>query len=101
MFVLLALLCARRWRRTGGSAARFAGLTFAVLACIAVVGAVTLDDSVGRYWEWVQKATIAGLLLLPYFLYRFATSFKGISRLFDIAVAVLTAGVVVWGLVLP
>lgn len=101
LFVLLALLSAWRWRKTGGSAARFAALTFAVLAMIAVVGELTPDDAQGTYWDWVQKLTIAALLLFPYFLYRFATSFAQIGRIFDVAAGVVTGAMIVWTLTLP
>ena len=101
LFVLLAVLCVRRWRKSGGNAAGFAALSFGVLAVIVLVSEVTPEDATGDFWAWVGKLTIAALLLFPYFLYRFATSFSRTARSLDVAAGVLTGGLIVWSLLLP
>lgn len=60
------------------------------------------EDAHGTAIDLVETAIITVLLLFPYFLFRLATSFsERRSRLADRGAAVLTAGVVLWAILMP
>ena len=101
LFLLLAIVCLWKRRHAGGRPATFAALAFSVLAFIAVTSFLTPDDPAGAGWELFQKVTVGVLLLFPYFLYRFATSFEQRRKSFDLFAAGVTAALIVWVFFLP
>ena len=75
-FVALAVLTTVQWVRHRIRGAGWVALTFAIL------GGVLL---VAKYWpslltnEWALKTLVAAILVMPYCLFRFATSFRQTS----------------------
>jgi PAS domain S-box-containing protein len=100
LLAALALVCLVAWRRRGGRALGWLAATFGVIAAVVLEGLLVPDDLHGSL-EWVQKLSVATVLLFPYFLYRFMTAMRGPARRMDLAAASLTAVVVAWTLALP
>jgi signal transduction histidine kinase len=98
-FGVLALVCFRAWRARRGEAAFWAFATFGLLAIVAVTGPIV--DAVGDPRLWITKAIIALIVLFPYFLYRFAASFRRPARWIELTAAAGTVALVVWSLALP
>lgn len=104
-FVVLAVILFRKWRARQDEPSRWAFLTFASLASVAVAGALLdafFEDSRNAVLDYIETLVIAVLLLFPYFLFRLATSFsdKG-NELADRGATFLTAAVVAWAIILP
>jgi signal transduction histidine kinase len=97
VFAAIAFVCLRRWLRRRDAPARWAALTFALLAALTLAGeaidAVYGEDGAG---EWGDKVTIALIALFPYLLFRFGASFGRPRREIELAAAALTAIVFVW-----
>lgn len=75
LYVGLAFVAFRRWRRRGGEAAAWVAATFASLAYVGIVSLLAPEgDSTAL--EALQKATILGIVFFPYALYRFTTAIK-------------------------
>jgi PAS domain S-box-containing protein len=100
VFAVLALVCLVRWRRWRAPGAVWVAASFTVMATVVVLGQVLPEEPHGIL-AWVQRASIAGLLLFPYFLYRFTASFHRPSRGVDLLALALTAVAVVWSLAVP
>ena len=95
-FVGLAGLTLLIWRRQRDQASKWLALTFGVLAAIAVAGRFTPEESRSEAVEWLVKVEIAILVLFPYFLFRFAASFRRPGRLVESIAVGLTATIVIW-----
>jgi diguanylate cyclase (GGDEF)-like protein len=92
-FVLLAALTALQWIRHRIRGAGWVALSFAILGGIALV----LKFAPG--WDAhtnVAKAVVALLLLMPYCLFRFATSFRQPSKVMRVIAIALTTGIVLF-----
>jgi hypothetical protein len=74
-FLGLGLTCLGQWRKRRDEPAKWAGVTFGVLAAVLVLGRVTPETG-GGVVELERKATIALLLAFPYCLYRFSAAFE-------------------------
>ena len=102
-FVALALLTFVLWRKRKDGPSLWTFLTFLDLGLISVAGRVLEQfegsESVGL--DLATKVLVAILLLFPYFLYRIAHSFSPGARLSHWSVVILTAIVVVWGVLIP
>src|ERR687891_614197 len=79
VFAVLASASFVHWRRRGGGAAGWLAASFAILAVVLLEGLILTGEPRGAL-QWVQKVSVAALLLFPYFLYRFASSFGRPSR---------------------
>ena len=92
VFVALGATCFLQWRRRRGEAAKWAALTFGVLAAVAVLGRV-IPETGGEVVDWERKLNIAILTAFPYCLYRFAAAFdpgsSGSARVVVAATAVI------------
>ena len=75
-FLLLAAVALFRWRSRRDESGRWAALTFSALAVVAleplIAEATNLEPSI-----WFEKAILGVFIAVPYFLYRFTTSFEG------------------------
>jgi signal transduction histidine kinase len=98
-FGLLAFVCLRVWLAQRSPAAFWAFATFGLLAGVAVTGPII--DATGDEHVWVTKIVVALLVFFPYFLYRFAVSFRAVPRAFELAAGAATIALVVWALSLP
>jgi signal transduction histidine kinase len=97
VFAALAAVCLLQWQRRRDEPARWAALTFALLAAVAlsgeVVEAVSDPDETS---VWYDRIVVAAIVLFPYLLFRFGASFRRPSRWVELVAAGLTAAVVVW-----
>jgi signal transduction histidine kinase len=97
VFAAIALVCLWQWRRRRDEPARWAALTFALLAAVALAGevidAVYGEDGAGG---WADKIIVALIALFPYLLFRFGASFGRPPREIELAAAALTALVFAW-----
>jgi PAS domain S-box-containing protein len=100
VFAVLASASFVHWRRRGGGAAGWLAASFAILAVVLLEGLILTGEPRGAL-QWVQKVSVAALLLFPYFLYRFTSSFGRPSRRVDLVANGLTALVVGWALLIP
>ena len=78
LYVVLAGVSIRIWLRRRTPAAKWVALTFTDLAAFALLSPLVPDE--GLVGDLGRRATILGLLLFPYFLYRFAISFHPPGR---------------------
>lgn len=100
VFAALALVCLIRWRRWRAPGTGWVAASFTVMAAVAVLGLVLPEEQRGIL-AWVERASIAALLLFPYFLYRFTASFGRPSPPMDLVALGLTAVAVGSALLVP
>ncbi|HEY0416973.1 MAG TPA: ATP-binding protein [Gaiellaceae bacterium] len=101
ILVALAVLALRRWRGRRDEAAAWLALAFGAMAALVTVGrlAPTHPHSFGAHLA--QRLDIELLVLFPYLLYRFATTFAPPSLRLRRVVAALTIGLTVFTFALP
>jgi diguanylate cyclase (GGDEF)-like protein len=92
-FVLLAALTALQWIRHRIRGAGWVALSFAILGGISIVAKVAPG--------WVAHVTVAKLLValllvMPYCLFRFATSFREASEIVRALAVALTVGIILF-----
>jgi signal transduction histidine kinase len=96
LFSVVALVSFREWRSRQSRAGLWAAATFGALALVVDVGRA-VPSNPGNDWELLaQKLLVAGLVLFPYFLYRFTTAFRVPTRRLERRLAVMTAVLLVW-----
>jgi diguanylate cyclase (GGDEF)-like protein/PAS domain S-box-containing protein len=106
MFVVLGLVSLRQWRSRRGRAALWLAIGFGALAAVTLI-AIPLPHRVdhaltpGQLLHWEVKLILVGVLLLPYFLFRFIAALHRPSRLLELAAAVTALTVVGATLALP
>jgi signal transduction histidine kinase len=97
VFAAIAAVCLLQWMRRRDEPARWAALTFALLAGVALVGeiveAVSDPDDAG---VWYERTIIAVIALFPYFLFRFGVSFRRVRLSLEFVAAALTLVIVAW-----
>jgi signal transduction histidine kinase len=101
LYTVVAIVAIREWRSGRARAGLWAALTFGVLAIVIDVAPAVPEHDRTRLADFAIKLVIAGLVLFPYFLYRFTTAFERPSRRLERFVGVMTAIVLVWTFVLP
>ena len=101
LFVALGLACWVAWRREGSRAAAWSAATFGLLGATVTLLTFLPDSADGALWHWLTKLGIAGLVVFPYFLYRFVAAFDPPGRGLERFAFVVTAGLVVWTFALP
>jgi len=101
LFTVVGLVALRQWRLGRGRAGLWAALTFGTLALVVDV-APLLDETPDQPVEtFLQRALIAALVLFPYLLYRFTTSFQPPTRRLERLLGLMTVTLLVWTFVLP
>jgi signal transduction histidine kinase len=101
LFSAVAVVALLQWRAGRGRAAFWAALTFIDLALIIDVANALPEDPTQTLDLVVQRALILGLVVFPYFLYRFTTAFEPPSRRVELVVMSVTLAVVTWTILLP
>src|ERR671924_1615562 len=96
----LAVVSLIRWRRWRAPGAGWVAAAFTAIAGVAVLGLVFPEDATGIL-VWVERASLAALLLFPYFLYRFTAAVIPPSRPTDVVALGLAAVAVLAALVVP
>jgi hypothetical protein len=101
VFGALAVVAFWLWQRGRGRPALWAALSFGAVGIVVLGGLVLPDEPENGFQEVVQRINIALLVLFPYLLYRFTTTFEraptGLERLLGLMTVVL----VVWTFALP
>ena len=80
LYTVVAIAAVWLWRRHREVAGLWAALSFGLLAFIVDVGPLLPDDPHGFWEELAIRALIAGLVVFPFLLFRFAVSFRPPSR---------------------
>jgi signal transduction histidine kinase len=101
LFVVLAAVAVRRWRRDRDGAAGWLALSFLALGLIVSVGRLVPAHPHGVLPGALLRLEIELLVLFPYLGYRFATAFVPPSRRLQRVVGLLTAGLSIWTFALP
>ena len=97
----LALAALWLWRRRQSKPAMWAAVTFGVLAVVVDAGRFLPEDPSGAVEHLAVRSLVALLVLFPYLLYRFSSSFEPASRRLEQLVALLTLALLVWTFALP
>jgi signal transduction histidine kinase len=101
LYTLVAVAAVWLWLRHREKAGLWAALAFVALAVIIDVGRLLPDDPATFGEKLALKTLIAGLVLFPYLLYRFAVSFKPPGRSLSLLVGGITVIVLAWTFALP
>jgi signal transduction histidine kinase len=97
----LALAALWLWRKRQSRPAMWAAVTFGVLAVVVDAGRLLPEDPSGAAENLAMRALVALLVLFPYLLYRFSSSFEPASHRLEQLVALLTTALLVWTFALP
>ncbi|MDP9430105.1 MAG: SpoIIE family protein phosphatase [Actinomycetota bacterium] len=100
LFVGLAVTALVLWRRRRDAPAKWAAVSFALLAGVTTLG-LLLPQTGGEAVEWARKVRITTLACFPYCLLRFAAAFTGLSKLVERLAAGATLLLAAAILVLP
>ena len=96
LYTVVAVAAVWLWWRHRERAGLWAALAFVALALIVDVGRLLPEDPSSAREKFALKLLIAGLVLFPYFLYRFATSFRPPSRSLSLLIGGITVIVLAW-----
>jgi diguanylate cyclase (GGDEF)-like protein len=98
-FVLIAVVATWQWYRHRVRGAGWAALAFAILGLMSLVTKVVPLHII--LIPWFLKGLLAATFVMPYCIFRFATSFSTPPRWVRATSVAVTLGVVVWTLALP
>ena len=101
LYTMVAIAAVWLWWRHRERAGLWAALAFVALAAIIDVGSLLPEDPATFGERLAVKILIAGLVLFPYFLYRFAVSFRPPGRSLSLLVGGITLIVLAWTFALP
>jgi PAS domain S-box-containing protein len=101
LFLALGLVALAHWRRRKDEAAGWVAATFMALGLVIAVSVFLPTDVDGAPMLWLQKLLILVLVLFPYLLYRFASTFERPNPAIDRWAQVSTAAVLLGSLALP
>ncbi|HEY8647614.1 MAG TPA: ATP-binding protein [Gaiellaceae bacterium] len=101
IFVVLAAVVVRRWRRKRDDASGWLALSFLALGLIVTAGRFIPAHPHGLVLGALLRFEIELLVLFPYLGYRFATAFVPPSRRLQRVVGLLTIGLSIWTFALP
>jgi signal transduction histidine kinase len=100
-FVALGAVAIRQWRSRHDRAAGWAAAAFGSIALVVLAGRAVPQHPHLFVERALARVAIAGLVVFPYLLFRFARTFGRRYRRFDICVGSLTALLLVWTFELP
>jgi signal transduction histidine kinase/CheY-like chemotaxis protein len=100
-FFILTIACLNHWRYRRNSGIRWAAIAFGSISVIGVIGLALQQPATRGFFLWFVKALLVTIVLFPYFLYRFASSFRRQPRVVEWAARLATLVVVVWSAALP
>lgn len=101
VFGALAIAAFRLWLQGRGGPALWAALSFGAVGLVVFAGLVLPDEPANDAEEVIQRVEIALLVLFPYFLYRFTTTFERAPGALERFLIVMTLVLVVWTFLLP
>ena len=97
----LGIVAFAQWWRHRGQAAAWLAASLSVLSVVVVAGELLPESPDGPLEVWAGKLMVAVLVLFPYFLYRFMTSFLTPVRWVRAAATGVTVALALGALVLP
>ena len=97
----LGFLAFRSWIRRRDTASAWLSATFATFGLVVIAGRFMQNFGDAPWEIWSTKILIVVLVLFPYFLYRFTTSFVGLVLWIRWTARLLTAAVIISALLLP
>ena len=101
LYTLVAIAAVWLWWRHRERAGLWLALAFVALAVIIDAGRLLPEDPATSWERLALKVLIAGLVLFPYFLYRFAVSFRPPGRSLSVLVGGISVIVLTWTFALP
>jgi signal transduction histidine kinase len=101
VFGLLALVAGRLWLRGRGRPALWAALSFGAVGIVVLAGRVLPGEPTNDAEEVIQRIEIALLVLFPYLLYRFTTTFERPTVGLERFLGLMTAILFLWTFLLP
>jgi K+-sensing histidine kinase KdpD len=101
VFVVLALVGVRRWRRRRDEAALWLALSFLCLGVVVSAGRLLPSHAHGVLEGALLRLELELLVLFPYLVFRFATAFARPSRRLLRIATTLTAALSAWTFALP
>lgn len=101
VFGALALVALRLWLRGRGRPALWAALSFGAVGIVVLDGLLLPDEPANDLQEVVQRVNIALLVLFPYLLYRFTTTFERAPSGLERFLGLMTVVLLVWTFALP
>ena len=101
LFTVVAIAAIWLWRSHRERSGIWAALSFGLLALIVDVGPLVPDQPHGFWEELAIRGLIAGLVVFPFLLFRFAVSFRPPSRRLSLVLGGVTLAMVAWTFALP
>ena len=101
VFGVLAVAAFWLWQRGRGRPALWAALSFGAVGIVVADGLLLPDEPTNDFQEVVQRVNIALLVLFPYLLYRFTTTFERAPQGLERFLGLMTVVLVVWTFLLP
>jgi hypothetical protein len=101
LYTIVAIAAVWLWRRHREAAGLWAALSFGLLAFIVDVGPILPDHPHGFWEELAIRTLIAGLVVFPFLLFRFAVSLRPPSRRLSLVLGGVTVLMVLWTFALP
>ena len=101
VFGALAVAAFRMWLRGRGGPALWAALSFGAVGIVVLAGLVQPDEPTNNIEDVILRGEIALLVLFPYLLYRFTTTFEHAPAGLERFLGLMTATLLVWTFLLP
>lgn len=101
VFGALAVAAFSLWLRGRGEPALWAALSFGAVGIVLVTARVMPEEPQNDFQEVVQRIEVALLVLFPYLLYRFTTTFERAPAGLERFLGLMTAVLVLWTFLLP
>jgi signal transduction histidine kinase/CheY-like chemotaxis protein len=102
VFLIVAAVCIREYRRVRAGNLRWAALSFGTLGALGVLGLVMQEPTIiGGLFMWFVKAVLVALVTFPYCLYRFADAFHRTNRWLARSALASTLMVAAWSVAVP
>ena len=91
LYVALGVVAITAWFRRRGAARAWLAATFGVLALVTLLGLVLPDEVEPRsIGDWVGRSLVVLIVLFPYFLFRFAATFRTRPPWLDVVALAVT-----------
>lgn len=96
LYLVLGVAAINAWLRRRGAARAWLAATFGVLSLVTLLGLVLPDETEPRTLvDWVSRSLLVLIVLFPYFLFRFAGTFRTRPRWVEVVALATTVGLAV------
>lgn len=100
-YAALAVATINQWRTRRDRAAAWAAICFGTLGVVVVLARLIPTHPHAFNERFLQKIDVALLLLFPYLLHRFTTTFRAATSLLERLLGLMTIGMIAWTFALP